>query len=374
MMKKTFLRSLAELDDSRQQWKVKHRIGDIVGIVLFATLANANDWQEIGIFAKENAAILKRYFKLENGIPSHDTIQRVMATLSPKKLQELQMQWQEMLNTDEGEKLIKILNIDGKTMRGSGSKDTKPLHIVSAWLKEDGVCLGQVTVNEKSNEITAIPELLKMLNINGQIVTIDAMGTQTAITEQIVKQKGQYVLAVKGNQGILFQDIIDYFEINEKLDMIKQEGGYKRTKEKARSQIETREYYQTNDIKWLSEKKKWRNLKTIGMVKTTLEKDGKVSEERRYYISSLVKNIEDFSRAVRGHWAVESMHWQLDVTFKEDSNQTIDKRSNENLNIIRKWSLSMLKLLDMGEPLSMKLKRYRICCNLEKYIVELLMM
>lgn len=373
-MKKTFLRSLAELDDSRQQWKVKHRIGDIVGIVLFATLANANDWQEIGIFAKENAAILKRYFKLENGIPSHDTIQRVMATLSPKKLQELQMQWQEMLNTDEGEKLIKILNIDGKTMRGSGTKDTKPLHIVSAWLKEDGVCLGQVTVNEKSNEITAIPELLKMLNINGQIVTIDAMGTQTAITEQIVKQKGQYVLAVKGNQGILFQDIIDYFEINEKLDMIKQEGGYKRTKEKARSQIETREYYQTNDIKWLSEKKKWRNLKTIGMVKTTLEKDGKVSEERRYYISSLVKNIEDFSRAVRGHWAVESMHWQLDVTFKEDSNQTIDKRSNENLNIIRKWSLSMLKLLDMGEPLSMKLKRYRICCNLEKYIVELLML
>lgn len=370
---KTFLRSLAELDDPRQQWKVKHRIGDIVGIVLFATLANANDWQEIGIFAKENADTLKRYFKLENGIPSHDTIQRVMAALSPKKLQELQMQWQEMVNTNEGEKLVKILNIDGKTMRGSGNKDNKPLHIVSAWLKEDGICLGQVTVNKKSNEITALPELIKTLNISDQIVTIDAIGTQTAIVEQIIKQKGQYVLAVKRNQGTLFNEIVDYFAIDGELETIKTQGAYKKTKEKARGQIETREYYQIDDLKWLSVKKNWRNLKTIGMVKTTIEKDGKISEERRYYISSLGKNIEEFSRAVRGHWAIESMHWQLDVTFREDSNQTINKRANENLNIIRKWSLSMLKVLDMGQPLSMKLKRYRICCNLEKYIDELLM-
>ena len=286
---KTVLRSLSELEDPRQQWKVKHSIGDIVGIVLFATLANANDWHEIATFAQEHEQILKKYFKLENGLPSHDTIQRVMAIISPQTLQQLQLQWQEMLNTNEGEKLIKILNIDGKTMRGSGREETKALHVVSAWLKEDGICLGQVTVNEKSNEITAIPELLKTLNISRQIVTIDAMGTQTAIAEQITKQKGQYMLAVKGNQKQLHQDIADYFAIEEELEKIKAKGGYKRTKEKARGQIETREYYHTQNIKWLEDKERWSRLKSIGMVKTTIEKKGKRSEERRYYISSIKK-------------------------------------------------------------------------------------
>lgn len=371
---KTILRSLSELEDPRQAWKVKHKLGDVIGIVLFATLANASDWHEITLFALEHEKILKKYFKLENGIPSHDTIQRVMAVISPKVLQQLQLQWQEMLNSNEGEKLIKILSIDGKTMRGSGREDKKALHIVSAWSKEEGICLGQVTVNEKSNEITAIPQLLRMLNISRQIVTIDAMGTQTAIAQQIIEQKGDYVLAVKGNQGQLYRDLVDYFAIEEELSKLRGSGQYKKTKEKARGQIETREYYQTQQIKWLEGKEKWGKLRSIGMVKTRTEKHGQLKEETRYYISSLSVKIEDFARAVRGHWSIESMHWQLDVTFKEDANQTIDRRANENLNIIRKWCLSMLKLLDMGKPASIKSKRYAICCNPEKYFVELLVL
>lgn len=370
----TILRSLTELEDPRQPWKVKHKIGDIVGIVLFATLANANDWHEITTFAEEHEQVLRKYFALENGLPSHDTIQRVMAALSPKTLQQLQLQWQEMLNTNEGEKLIKILNIDGKTMRGSGREGTKALHVVSAWLKEDGLCLGQVVVNEKSNEITAIPELLKTLNISQQIVTIDAMGTQSAIAEQIIEQKGQYMLAVKGNQKVLHQDIADYFAIEDELEKIKNKGSYKRSKEKARGQIETREYYQTQEIKWLEGKERWSKIRSIGMVKTSIEKGGQIREERRYYISSIKENIEEFARAVRGHWSIESMHWQLDVTFREDHNQTIERRANENLNIIRKWSLSMLKLLDVGKRASMKNKRYRISCNPGKYFVDILML
>ena len=371
---KTILRSLSELEDPRQPWKIKHKLGDIVGIVLFATLGNANDWHEIAVFAHLHEDLLRKYFKLENGIPSHDTIQRVMGILSPKILQQLQVQWQEMLNSNEGEKLIKLLNIDGKTMRGSGRKDSQALHIVSAWSKEDGICLGQITTQEKSNEITAIPQLLKMLNISKHIVTIDAIGTQVDIAQQIISQKGQYVLAVKGNQGTLHQDILEYFAIKEELEKLKDQGGYKRTKEKKRSQIETREYYQTDSIKWLEDRERWSKLKSIGMVKTTIEKDGEKREERRYYISSLGTNIEEFARAVRGHWAIESMHWQLDVTFREDHNQTVDKRANENLNIIRKWCLSMLKLLDMGKPYSMKIKRYMICCKPEQYFPDILML
>ena len=146
---KTILRSLEELDDPRQAWKIKHNLGDIIGIVLFASLGNANDWHEIEAFAKAHEKTLKKYFKLENGIPSHDTIQRAMSIISPKSLQQLQLQWQEMVNSNEGEKLIKLLNIDGKTMRGSGNNHTKALHIVSAWSKEDGICLGQVTTEKK---------------------------------------------------------------------------------------------------------------------------------------------------------------------------------------------------------------------------------
>ncbi len=371
---KTILRSLEELDDPRQAWKIKHNLGDIIGIVLFASLGNANDWHEIEAFAKAHEKTLKKYFKLENGIPSHDTIQRAMSIISPKSLQQLQLQWQEMVNSNEGEKLIKLLNIDGKTMRGSGNNHTKALHIVSAWSKEDGICLGQVTTEKKSNEITAIPQLLKTLNITRHIVTIDAMGTQTAIARQIIEQRGNYVLAVKGNQGGLHKDIIDYFAIEEELERIKSQGGYKCSKEKSRSQIETREYYQTKDIKWLEGKEEWKKLKSIGMVETTIDKAGKITKERRYYISSLDVNAEEFSRAVRGHWAIESMHWQLDVTFRENNNQTIDKRANENLNIIRKWCLSMLKILDMGKQYSMKLKRYIICCAPERYFAEILML
>ena len=371
---KTILRRLEELEDPRQPWKVKHKLGDIIGIVLFATLGNANDWQEIAAFAQSHEDTLRKYFKLENGIPSHDTIQRVMGILSPKILQQLQVYWQEALNTNEGQKLIKILNIDGKTMRGSKREGTQALHIVSAWSKEDGICLGQVSTKEKSNEITAIPELLKMLNISKHIVTIDAMGTQRAIAQQIIEQKGQYVLAVKGNQGNLYKDLAEYFQIEEELEKMKKAGKYKLTKEKSRSQIESREYYQTEEIGWLGDKEKWSKLRSIGMVRTRIEKRGEIREERRYYISSMGEGIEEFAKAVRGHWSIESMHWQLDVTFREDHNQTIDKRGNENLNIMRNWSLSILKLMDMGKGCSIKTKRYMICCNPAKYLADILML
>lgn len=361
------------IEDIRQQKKVRHSIKDILIIVLFATLANADTWEEIADFALWNQDYLRQYIELKNGVPSHDTIQRVMGMVRPENLQQLQMKWQGFLDSNEGEKLKKIICVDGKTMRANKRKGSKPSHIVSAWSREDGYCLGQKAVDEKSNEITAIPKVLETIAIKGQVVTIDAMGTQTAIAETIRKRRADYVLAVKGNQGNLEKDIRLYFEDDSIRQGLKDSACYKKTKEKAHGQIETREYYQTEDIRWMDQKKQWKGLKSIGMEKKTIWKDGKEKVEYRHYISSLPLDINLFSRAVRGHWAVESMHWHLDVTFHEDANTTLDKTAAQNQNIIRKWCLSMLKLLEIrGKKMSLKRKRFNISFAPAQFIEELM--
>lgn len=363
------------IEDVRQAKKVRHLLKDILAIVLFATLANADDWVEIALFAENFQDYLKKYIELKNGVPSHDTIRRVMGMISPDILQQLYGKWQELLSREEGELIKKIICIDGKTMRGNSQNNEKPSHIVSAWSKEDGFCLGQKAVEEKSNEITAIPELLEKLQIKGQIITIDAMGTQKAIAEKIRSKRADYVLAVKGNQGTLYGELTGYFKDEELRMRIKEEGGYKRTSEKAHGQIETREYYQTEDIKWLMQKKEWKGIKSIGMEQKTLKKGERSQTEYRYFISSLPKEPETMSRAVRGHWSIESMHWHLDVTFREDANTTIDKTAAQNQNIIRKWCLSILKLAELStrtKRLSMKKKRFVISLQPVKFLEEVL--
>jgi predicted transposase YbfD/YdcC len=363
-----FFGSLESIDDPRQPWKVKHSVKDIVAVSLLATIANANEWAEIYAFAEMNEEFLRRYLDLPNGIPSHDTIQRVMSMIEPKVLQNLYLKWNALMNANEGEKIKKLLNIDGKTMRDSGNCNKSPLHVVSAWCKEDGVCLGQTQVGVKENEIVAIPELIDSINIKGYIITIDAMGTQTDIVKRIVKKKAYYVLAVKGNQGTLHTDIIDYFEDK----TLKSSCEKFETIEKAHGQIEKRAYYQTDDIAWLDPKNKWANLKTIGMVEKTVEKNGKIIVEKRYYISSLDVDSTEFARCVRGHWAIESMHWHLDVTFREDFNKTLDENGALNLNILRKMALSILKATDIGRKCSQKLKRFYICSNPTRFLEQIL--
>ena len=363
------------IEDVRQPWKVKHSLKDILVIVLFATLANADDWVEISLFADSYQDYWKRYIALENGVPSHDTIQRVMGLISPEILQQLYGKWQELLDKNEGELIKKVICIDGKTMRGNRCGNRKPSHIVSAWSKEDGFCLGQKAVEEKSNEITAIPELLEKLQIKGQIITIDAMGTQTAIAEKIKQKRADYVLCLKGNQKNLYEDVKEYFGDREFQKKIEQQGGYKKTIEKAHGQLERREYYQTEDIKWFAQNKEWKGLKSIVMERSTIEKNGKRTEEYRYFISSLKTDIETISRAIRGHWSIESMHWHLDVTFREDANETIDKLAAQNHNIIRKWCLSILKMMELSckiKRLSMKKKRFAISLRPTPFLEEVL--
>ena len=215
--------------------------------------------------------------------------------------------------------------------------------------------------------------MLDKIQIKGQIITIDAMGTQTAIAEKIRKKRADYVLVLKRNQTSLYEDVQEYFSDEEFQKEIRERGNYKKTREKAHGQIEIREYYQTEDIKWISQKKNWKGLNSIVMEKKTLEKDGKRTIEYRYFISSLKSDIRQISRAVRGHWSIESMYWHLDVTFREDANTTIDKMAAQNLNIIRKWSLSILKQAQMTRhKLSMRKKRFVISLRPLQYPEELL--
>lgn len=369
MMKELFA-EIERINDPRQAYKTKHKLIDIVVIVLIGMLANADTWEEIQIFAVSKQTLLRKYLDLPHGIPSHDTLQRVMALIHPEVMRQIQTAFNQMLSQDEGEALKKLINIDGKTMRGSAVNEKRPLHVVSAWCKEDGVCFGQTVVHEKENEIVAIPELLKTLTIKGSIITLDAMGTQTKIAEQIIKQKGDYVLALKENQGNLHKDVVLYFEDEE----FRTKAAYTQTIEKARSQLEKRQYYQSDDLSWLPDRQKWKGLKSIGMVVKTIEKKGQIKKEKRYYISSLPLDVESMAKAVRGHWAIESMHWQLDVTFREDSNTTLDKNAALNLNILRKMCLPLLKRLDIGMRASLKGKRFAFCSDPVKYIEQFMQM
>ena len=284
-------------------------------------------------------------------------------------LESFQKKWNEMLNSDEGRKVKRLLAIDGKAQRGNGNKNQKANHIVSA-VDERGFCLGQKRVDEKTNEITAIPELLDRLNIKGTIITTDAMGTQTAIGKKIRQKRADYVLALKGNQGTLLEDVELYFSDEEAKDQC----AYKKTIEKARGKVEKREYWQTEEISWLSQRKEWPGLRSIILTRNTII-GGKGEErvEERYFISSLAEGIDKIARAVRGHWMVESYHWHLDVTFREDGNHTLEKQAAYNLNIIRKLALNMLKLVEAGKKgLSLKKKRYAIGTNPERYLEEIM--
>ncbi|BCJ92833.1 hypothetical protein acsn021_04020 [Anaerocolumna cellulosilytica] len=274
-----------------------------------------------------------------------------------------------MLNKAEGGKLRKILAIDGKTQRGNSNKNQKANHIVSA-VDEKGFCLGQTRVEEKTNEIKAIPELLERLNIKGTIITTDAMGTQIEIVKKIRQKRADYVLALKRNQGMLYEDVSLYF----KDIQMKESCEYRKTVEKARGRIEKREYWQTDDIAWMKKgKKDWSGLKTIAMTRNTIEENGLKTVEERYYISSLEKDVKEVSRAIRGHWMVESYHWHLDVTFREDGNRTLEKQASDHLNIIRKMALNILKVYEVGSrPLSIKKKRFAIGTNPEKHLERIL--
>ena len=366
---KELLIYITQIEDKRQISKIKHKLNDIVVITLFAMLANIEYWEEIEEFGKMYFKALKRYLELPNGIPSHDTIQRVMATIEPEVTEVFLRKWMDLKISGEDKKIRKILNIDGKFLNGMKNKNNRPLDIVSAYSKEDGICYSQVAAEGKGNEIEAILRLLDKISVKECIVTIDAIGTQKEIIKKIRKKKGYFCLQVKGNQKALKEDIEDYFADKGFRKKLKGEGMYSRKTEKQRGRLETREYYYTEEIEWfIKRNKEWKEVKGIGASILTTEENGKKQEQKRYYITNITGGVEEFVRAVRGHWAIESYHWVLDVTFREDANKTLNKNAARNLNILRKLAISILEELPFRKKFSRRIKRYIISLDVRRYL------
>lgn len=351
------------IQDIRQEVKIKHSLLEIIFIALVCTIADCDDWQEMEIFAKERLEWFKKHLELPNGIPSHDTLERVFRWINPKHFEKCFVSW---TSEFKGLKNRQAIAIDGKTARGSADIGIgkSAIHMVSAWASENNLILGQVKTEEKSNEITAIPELLDLITIKDNVITIDAMGTQKNIAQKIVDNKGDYVLALKENQATLYADVKDYFKFALAENFNEIDCKFFETLDKGHGRIEKRQYFLINDIDWLDNKEKWAGLKGIGMALSRVTKGEKESVEARYYITTLNGTAEEFGRSVRNHWGVESMHWILDVVFKEDKNVVRKDYAPQNLAVLRRIALNVIKK-DTSIKKSLKLKRFKAALNLD---------
>jgi predicted transposase YbfD/YdcC len=345
-----------DLEDPRLGRNIRHNFSDIITMAICAVIANANDWNEIEIWGLCKEEWLKTWLFLPNGIPSHDTFNRVFSAINPRHFMQCFGAWvQNIIACIEGV----VVSIDGKRVRRSYDTNfgKSALHLVSAWASELNLSLGQVKTNEKSNEITAIPELLDMLLLKGAIVTIDAMGCQKNIAEKIINKGAHYVLALKNNHADLYDDIKTYFDEVEKNGFTDPHVTSYREIEKDHGRIEKRAIFVTDFIQWLSAKVFWKGLKTIVMVISERTIRGKKSTEKRYFISSVAPDPKTLGRYIRSHWSIENtLHWQLDVNFKEDQSRARNKNSAENFAAIRRMTLSLLKQ-ETSKKISLKNKR-----------------
>lgn len=349
--------------DPRQDEKIKHKLVDVLFIVVTATICNCNEWLEIEIWAREREEWLRKYLELPNGIPSQYTYERVCDVIDPKQFAKCFTEW--MRDVTEMSKGT-IVAIDGKTGCGTADKKKgkKPIHIVNAWCSSNKMILGQVKTDEKSNEITAVPELLDMLFIKGCIVTVDAMNTQKKTVDKIVNEKkADYVVALKENHETLHNEVVEYFKDAEDDGFKDEKIQFYRTLEKGHGRIEERLYYYSTDIKWMDARKDWAKMTGIGMVIRKVQVSDKETVERQYHFGS-VDTVGDYAKAVRMHWGVESTHWSLDVTFREDANRTRKGKAPENLALLRRLALNVVKKdKERFAKRSLKAKRFTASLN-----------
>lgn len=362
-----------ELEDPRASVNLKHPLVSVVVIAMMAVLAGAGGPTAIARWAALKEDFLLGVLKLPNGIPRKDVFRRVLSLLNPGAFQACFVNWLQSLRAQAAAATgvdQPVLAVDGKTARRSHdrSKGLGALHAVSVWASDFGLSLGQVACAEKSNEITAIPELLRLVDIQGTIITIDAMGTQKAIAEQIIDSGADYVLALKGNQGSLHDAVIDY--IDEQLDNNFADAHARRysTTEKGHGREEFRSYLQMPVPEALRGLEMWKGLKSIGMATLICVRNGAETSDTRYYISSLPVGVKCFARAVRSHWSIEnSCHWSLDMTYREDESRIREPHLRENFAWLNRFTLSLLKQHPGKDSIAMK---RRGCGWSDKFLLE----
>ena len=350
--KKSLIEHLSTIRDPRVNRTRDHELIDILVIAICALLCRAETFNDMEDFGKAKLEWFKTFLSLPNGIPSHDTFNRVFQMLDPAEFLEAFLNWTQGVRQAVPDEIVAM---DGKALRRALTEHKNPRYIVSAWAGENGLVLGQLKVDEKSNEITAVPQLLRVLELSGCIVTLDAMGCQKNIAREIKEADAEYLLALKGNQDSIHREVKEFLD-----DAIADSKTWrpagaqpevqavrlatKKVVEKDHGRLETREYYQSAELDWFADRSKWEGLQTVGMVESTREINGQVSRERRYYISSLPLDIERFARAVRGHWGIENrLHWVLDVQLGEDQSRARSGYAAENLATLRRLAVNMLK-------------------------------
>jgi predicted transposase YbfD/YdcC len=339
------------LSDPRVDRTKDHDLIDVLIIAICTLLCGGESFNDMEDFGEAKHDWFKTFLGLRNGIPSHDTFNRVFAALDPQQFLECFLRWTQSLRQAVAQEIVAL---DGKALRRALNKDQSVKYIVSAWAESNNLVLGQWKVADKSNEITALPQLLRVLELSGCIVTLDAMGCQKKIAREIIESDADYVLALKGNQETVHQEVKDFLDQTLAETQKPRPRGTQRwpaaglatweTVEKDHGRLETRRYYQSSELAWFADLEQWEGLKSVGMVEAMREVDGKTSVERRYYLSSLPVNIELFARAVRSHWAVENkLHWVMDVCFREDQSRARSGYAAENLATLRRLALNLLK-------------------------------
>jgi len=340
------------LPDPRVKRRRAHELIDILVIGVCTLLCAGETFNDMEDFGLAKADWFKTFLHLSHGIPSHDTFNRVFAALDPREFLDCFLRWTQSLREAVPQEIVAL---DGKALRRALNKDQSLPYVVSAWAESNGLVLGQLKVADKSNEITAVPELLRVLELSGCIVTLDAMGCQKKIAQEIIEADADYVLALKGNQEKVHAEVKSFLDSTvEEKNRLRPKGAVLpmgvetlqtfTTVEKDHGRMETRRYYQSDYLTWFADQRKWVGLRTVGMVESVREIQGKVTVERRYYLSSLKLGVETFARAVRGHWSVENkLHWVMDVCFREDQSRAREGYAAENLATLRRLALNLLK-------------------------------
>jgi len=360
------------LEDKRRGAGKRHKLIDILTIAICGIICGADDWSGIEAYGQAKEEWLKGFLELPHGIPSHDTFGRVFSWLDPGAFETSFLSWvQEVMEISKGQ----VIAVDGKTVRRSHdhANGKEAIHIVSAWAEKNRLVLGQVKVDEKSNEITAIPDLLRVLDITGCIITTDAMGCQQEIAATVIEKEGDYILALKENQGHLYEDIRELFAGAIEVSFFDVEHTYAKTTNKNHGRIEVRECWAITDpdfTHYLRGFENWKGLRSLVKVSSQRQTSTGASQDDRYFISSLKTPARQMLQAVRGHWSIEnSLHWVLDIAFREDESRVRKDHAPENLSILRHIAVNLLKQ-DLSKKLGIKNKRLVAAWN-NDYLIHL---